>query len=259
MDGEMGTLELVDTHCHIHSSGYKLLSEDVILAASDDGVRTLICVGTDGPDSARAVKFAETHPNCYASVGIHPHEAKHQLTQVPQLQELAGHNKVVAIGECGLDYFYEHSPRDVQKRLLRTHLNIAKKHEKPLIFHVRDAFDDFWPIFDEYEGLTGVIHSFTANSHVLEQALSRGLYIGVNGIATFTKKPEQIEAYRRIPLGKLVLETDSPFLTPLPLRGNINEPRHVCLTAEFLCGLRGESLQELTEQTTTNAKSLFTI
>jgi TatD DNase family protein len=127
----------------------------------------------------------------------------------------------------------------------------------PLIFHVRDAFDDFWPIFDSYEGIRGVIHSFSAGLPELEQIQRRGLYVGLNGIMTFTKHVKQLDAAKAIPLARLLLETDAPFLTPQPFRGSICEPRHVRVTAEFLAELRGESLSELANATTRNAQSLF--
>ena len=127
----------------------------------------------------------------------------------------------------------------------------------PLIFHVREGFDDFWPIFDSYAGIRGVLHSFTDDSTNLSKAVTRGLYVGVNGIMTFTKIQEQLEVAKQIPLDRLVLETDSPFLTPVPLRGKVNEPAHVLLVARFLSDLRQISLQEVAQHTTTNARRLF--
>ena len=128
-----------------------------------------------------------------------------------------------------------------------------------MIFHVRDAFDDFWPIFDEYKGIRGVIHSFTATTKELDQILTRGLFVGLNGIMTFTKDDKQLEAAKSVPLDRLVLETDTPFLTPKPFRGKINEPKNVVVIAEFLSDLRGESLKELSEATTNNSNQLFNL
>jgi TatD DNase family protein len=170
---------------------------------------------------------------------------------------LAGQSKVVAIGECGLDYFYNHSPAEAQKELLHFQLALAQEYKLPVIFHVRDAFDDFWPIFDQYKGLKGVIHSFTADTAVLEQILARGLCIGINGIMTFTKNAAQLAAARAIPLDRLVLETDAPFLTPTPFRGTICEPKYVRVTAEFMSRLRNESLEDIATATTHNAAQLF--
>lgn len=167
--------------------------------------------------------------------------------------------KIVAIGECGLDYFYGHSSKQDQEKALRYQIELALEYDLPMIFHVREAFDDFWPIFDDYQGIRGVLHSFTDSSTHLSKAIARGLYIGVNGIMTFTKIPEQLEVARHIPLDRLVLETDSPFLTPAPLRGTVNEPAHVLLVARFLSDLRQISLQEVALHTTSNARQLFSL
>jgi len=166
---------------------------------------------------------------------------------------------VVAVGECGLDFHYNHSPRAAQIKALEFQIELALAAELPLILHVREAFDDFWPIFDNYKALRGVLHSFTDSAASLDKALARGLLIGVNGIATFTKDPAQLEVYRVIPLEKLVLETDAPFLAPAPHRNAINEPKNVALVADFLSAMRGEERQTLAAATTRNARQLFGI
>ncbi|HET8709169.1 MAG TPA: TatD family hydrolase, partial [Candidatus Saccharimonadales bacterium] len=167
--------------------------------------------------------------------------------------------KVVAVGETGLDYFYNHSPKEAQIEVLKFQIELALTHDLPLIFHVREAFSDFWPILKRYEGkVRGVLHSFTDSRENLEKALECGFYIGVNGIATFTKDPRQLEMYRAIPLENLLLETDAPFLTPVPHRGTICEPYHVSVTADFLSGLREEPLETIAAATTRNARQLFT-
>jgi TatD DNase family protein len=172
---------------------------------------------------------------------------------------LATAPKVVAIGECGLDYYYGHSPKEKQIEVMKFQIELAMKHDLPVIFHVRDAFDDFWPVFDSYTGVRGVLHSFTDSAENLHKAMARDLYIGVNGIATFAKKPEQLAVYREVPLQKLLLETDAPFLTPVPYRGNINEPKRVRTIMEFLAGLRGEDRDVLARATTRNVQKLFGI
>ncbi len=168
-------------------------------------------------------------------------------------------SKIVAIGECGLDYFYGHSTKQEQEKALRYQIELALEFDLPLIFHVRDAFDDFWPIFDSYQGIRGELHSFTDDATNLSKALTRGLYIGVNGIMTFTKNDWQLEVAKAIPSDRLLLETDAPFLTPKPLRGRVNEPARVLLTATFLSDLRQEPLEELAQHTTTNARHVFLI
>lgn len=270
--------ELVDTHCHIQSIGLKygerstrelwakapdLVADDVVAEAAKHGVTRMICVGCDLEDSELAVEFVKSRENCWASIGLHPHEAQHfagDRAKLDQFAALATDEKVIAIGECGFDFFYNHSPKEAQVEILKFQLNLAVKHNLPLIFHVREAFDDFWPIFDEYAGkIRGVLHSFTDSKANLERAIERGLYIGVNGIATFAKDELQLEVYRTIPLGNLLLETDAPFLTPTPYRGSINEPKRVGTVADFLAELRGENRQQLAETTTANAKHLFGI
>ncbi len=253
-------MQLVDTHCHIHFPDYQLDSEEVIANASQSGVEKLICVGCTLPDSAGAIEFAASHDNVWASIGLHPHEAKIYVNDGAALQRfrsLADKPRVVAIGETGLDYYYTHSPKDDQKKLLRYQLDIAVEYGLPLIFHVRDAFSDFWKIVDEYKGIRGVVHSFSASPSELEEVLARGLYVGLNGIMTFTKDPKQRAAAKAVPLERLLLETDAPFLTPTPYRGTICEPKHVRVTAEFLAGLRDEALEDLAAATTRNAHKLF--
>lgn len=268
-------IELVDTHCHIQSAGEsvgergtrelwardpQLRVDAIINGAKNEGVNKLICVGCDLEDSQLAVDFVQQHDNCWASIGIHPHEAKHYRGQVKRLAKLSGlaqKPKVVAVGECGLDYYYQHSPTLAQEEILRFQIELAKKHKLPLIFHVREAFDDFWRIFDEYPGLSGVLHSFTDSAANLQKAIDRNLYIGVNGIVTFVKDEQQLEVYKSIPSEKLLLETDAPFLTPTPHRGKVNQPKHIKLVAEFLASLRGENHDFLAQTTTNNAIRLF--
>lgn len=251
---------MVDTHCHIHSADYPLDIATVNAENSEAGISHLICVGTDVQDSAQAVQFVQNRPDSWAAIGIHPHESS-KLTQQARddFQALVARQKVVAIGECGLDYFYNHSPKEAQIAALRFQIELALAHNLPLIFHVREAFDDFWPIFDEFKGLRGVLHSFTDTSENMHKAIERGLCIGVNGIATFTKVEAQKQMYRDIPLKNLLLETDAPFLTPVPYRGSINRPAYVAMVATFLAELRHQSLDEITAATTTNARQLFSI
>jgi len=250
-------MDFVDTHCHVHADDYTLDGLEVMQSATAAGVGRFICVGTDEKDSKLAVKFAQDKPNVWASIGLHPHDAKLGQEAFAVITALVEQPKVVAIGECGLDYFYNHSAKQDQITALRFQIELALAHNLPMIFHVRDAFDDFWPIFDSYKGIRGVIHSFTATTVQLEAILARNLYVGLNGIMTFTKDDAQLAAARVVPLEKLLLETDAPFLTPAPLRGKVNEPKNIVLTAEFLSRLRGESIEALGAQTTQNARKLF--
>lgn len=262
-------MRFVDTHCHIHFADYGLDPEEVMDKAAEWGVDRLLAVGCTMPDSKGAVEFAACHDNVWAAIGLHPHEGAvyvhdhHALQQFHELAAKHSQNKIVAIGEIGLDYYYENSPKEDQKKLFRLQMDIAVEHSLPLIFHVREAFDDFWEIFDEYTSaghqIRGVVHSFSSNIADLEQILKRGLYVGLNGIMTFTKNPSQLEAAKAVPLDKLLLETDAPFLTPVPFRGKIGEPKYVRTTGEFLANLREEKLEELAKATTANAQRLFNL
>jgi len=267
-------MEFVDTHCHIQSAGLDIgerhtrelwakLGTDVdslVKNAHEAGVAQMVCVGCDVEDSILAVETVKNRENLYASIGIHPHEAERYVNDQAKLDEfaaLATAAKVVAVGECGLDYFYTHSSKEDQIKILGFQLELAQQHDLPVIFHVREAFDDFWPILSNFKGIRGVLHSYTDNQANLTKALENGLYVGVNGIATFAKQDEQLAMYKAIPLNSLLLETDAPYLTPVPLRGTICEPKHVVLTAAFLASLRGDTAPEIAEATTQNARQLF--
>lgn len=252
-------MQLFDTHCHIHDQKYSYDIPAIRQEAKQVGVVGMVCVGTSALDSQNAVQFVQDKPECFASIGLHPHDASMGEDDFELLAQLVSDPKVVAIGEFGLDYYYNNSPKEDQIKALRYQLDLAVTTGKPCIFHVREAFDDFWPIFDEYIGVKGVIHSFSATEKELNKALKRGLYIGLNGIMTFTKNADQLAAAKAVPLDKLLLETDSPYLTPTPLRGKVNQPSYVELVAEFLSRLRGESLETLSEVTTGNARLLFGI
>lgn len=273
----MAAMELVDTHCHIQSivldKGERVTREmwakepslttaKVVADARSAGVTRLVCVGCDLSDSQAAIDFVRERESCWASIGIHPHEAKHYAGNRPKLEEfasLAGKPKVVAIGECGLDFYYGHSPQAAQTEVLKFQIELALEHGLPMIFHVREAFDGFWPVFDAYSGIRGVLHSYTDSAANLAKAMERGLYVGVNGIATFAKNPVQLEIYKSIPSESLLLETDAPFLAPRPHRGTTNEPKRLSDVADFLAGLRSERLEDLAAATTANARKLFGI
>ncbi len=277
------SIELFDTHCHIHESEfaqkYTESQEELIIEAKSEGVNTLLCVGTDLKSSIEAVSFVQGREGCYCSLAIHPHEvADHDLklllSEVESFEDLIIENqgKIVAIGECGLDYYYhvDDKTRKSQRKLLVKHLEIATKLNLPVIFHIRNpkdtpedtlgqAFKDLFSILEDYQDIRGVVHSFSAGCTELKGVLKRGLYVGLNGIMTFTKQTSQLQAACMVPAGKMVLETDAPFLTPEPFRGTMCKPKHLRQTAEFLSRLRGESLEDIAKYTTDNAKALFGI
>ena len=245
---------LIDTHCHIHEVDYPLDIADTIQCAHEAGVDQLLCVGTSLDSSSRAVSFAAEHNEAYASLGVHPHDTKDGWEKLAQIEQS---DKVIAIGEIGLDYFYTNSPRETQIQALKWQIELALSRNLPIMFHVREAFDDFWPIFDSYSGIRGELHSFTDSQENLDKALTRGLYIGVNGISTFTKDVAKQAMFASIPLERLLLETDAPFLTPTPFRGKVNEPAFVKNVAEYHAVIRGISLEDLASATTANAHALF--
>lgn len=250
---------LVDTHAHIHQADFDDDRSEVLDRARAAGVDKMLCVATDALDSQLAVDLAKKHDNLWATVGLHPHEASRREAAMIEMNELARDQKVVAIGECGLDYYYEHAPRDDQIKALQSQIELALKVKKPLVFHVRDAFDDFFSTIREYKNVTGVVHSFTGDEATLNKVLEANLYVAFNGIMTFTKDQDQLMAAKLCSPDCMLLETDCPFLTPTPHRGQRNEPANTKIIAEFLANLRGESFDELAAATTANAEKLFGI
>jgi TatD DNase family protein len=249
-------MNLVDTHCHLQFDKYSSDREAVYNRALSAGVTYILAVGTTLEDSCRAVMLAQSTDRVWAAAGTHPHEAEVFLEDPKSnevLIKLLRQPKVVAIGEIGLDYYKNYTPKETQLKALRQQIETGLPSGLPFTFHVRDAWNDFWQVFDEYKGLQGVIHSFSSGPKQLNAALERGLYVGLNGIMTFTRDEAQLEAARQVPKDRLVLETDAPFLAPAPKRDEQCEPRHVKQVAEFLAELRNESLAELAEYTTKNA------
>ena len=249
---------LIDTHCHIHDDKYPLDVNQTIKRAGEHGVVKMICIGTSQSDSHQALGFSANYDNVYCSIGVHPHESKDGCGQIEGLVDNQN-RKLVAIGEIGLDYHYDFSPHNVQAEVLQTQIEVALKHNLPIIFHVREAFDDFWPIFDNFHGIRGVVHSFTDTPYNATQALNRGLYIGVSGFSTFTKDEMQKNMFSSIPLDRILLETDAPYLTPVPFRGKVNEPAYVRNVAEHQSAIRKISFNEIADATTNNATVLFNL
>ncbi len=247
---------LIDTHCHVHEP-LELELPDVLKNAQDADVGSMICVGTSEESSRQAIAFSEQHSQAFAAIGVHPHDTKDGYGAIASLA--GSSDRIVAVGEIGLDYFYGHSPKEVQVVALKAQIEVALAHDLPIIFHVRDAFDDFWPIFDSYTGIRGVLHSFTDSQINMEEAIKRGLYIGLNGISTFTKDEAQKATFDAIPADRILFETDAPFLTPAPYRGKINQPAYVRLVAEYHAKRRGISFEEIADVSTKNARTLFTL
>lgn len=257
--GEGGPKLGVDTHAHLHFSQFKGVVDEVIARAGQAGIGQIINVGTSSEDSRQAVALASRYEVLRASVGIHPYEAVEAPQAIGYLSDLASERSVVAIGECGLDFAKSEASAEDQEKALRLQLKLAQEKQLPVIFHVRDAFERFWQITDDYRGLKAVVHSFTGDRAELERVLQRDWLVGLNGIMTFTKAEEQQAMAREVPVQSLLLETDCPFLSPHPYRGKRNEPERVANIAEFLAEQRGGSAKELMKSTGDNARRLFNL
>lgn len=255
---------LIDTHAHIHFEEYRDELDGIFDNAHAEAVDKIVTVGVDEEDSAQAIAVAKAYEHVWATVGLHPHEADRGYEALEEVERLAELDKVVGIGEYGLDYYREGFDKDAQERAMRFQLELALERDLASVFHVRDAFDDFFRILDDYdirgnELFRGVVHCFTAGRDEMEAAVERGLYVALNGIMTFTKNEQQLAAAKALPLDRLVLETDCPFLAPVPKRGSRNEPANVAWTAKFLAELRGEAFEDLAAVSTANAETLFRI
>jgi TatD DNase family protein len=253
---------MIDSHCHLN---YKGLVEDqaaVLARARAAGVTAMLNISTREREWDAVIGLAAQEADVWASVGIHPHEAdEHKDIDTARLVEAAAHPKVVAIGETGLDYYYDHSDRAQQQASFRAHIDAARRTGLPVIIHTRDAEEDTAMILrEEMEqgAFTGVIHCFTASDAFADIALDLGLYISLSGIVTFRNAKALQETARRVPGDRLLIETDSPFLAPVPHRGRTCEPAFVADTAQLLAKLRGVSVDALAEQTDRNFYQLFT-
>jgi TatD DNase family protein len=251
----------IDSHCHLN---YKGLIEDqvaVLERARAAGVSTMLNISTRESEWDAIIATAASAPNIWATVGIHPHEADaHPHVDTAKLVAKAAHPKVIGIGESGLDYYYDHSDRDQQRTSFRAHIAAARETGLPLIVHTRDAEEDTADILAEEMAkgaFPGVIHCFTASQDFAEKALALGLYISISGIVTFKNAKDLQASAATIPEDRLLIETDAPFLAPVPHRGKVGEPAFVADTARFLATLRGVSVEDLAVQTSANFHTLF--
>lgn len=253
---------LVDSHCHLDFPDYAGKVDEVLSRARAAGVGVCISIGTELKRFPGVKAVAEAHADVWCSVGVHPHESeKEQLDDEAALVAEAAHPKVVAIGETGLDYYYEHSPRQPQQKNFRSHIAAARRMGLPVIVHTRDAEDDTISILREEMAkgaFTGLIHCFTGTQKLADAALEMGLYISVSGIATFKNSATLRDVIKSVPLDRLLVETDAPYLAPVPHRGKTNEPAFVVHTAAMLAELKDVSETELATATTENFFRLFT-
>ena len=244
---------LIDSHCHLHDLDFYTPEEQsqALLACTERQIEKLICIGTDHEDSFKAAEFAAQNPTkLFWSYGIHPNEFDKPRKDV----QFEHNNRPVAIGEVGLDYHYGENDKLDQARLLEEMLDLAIREDLPLIFHVREAFDDFFAILDNFSTakIRGVVHSFSDNKKNLKKSLERDFYIGVNGLATYSTLPMP-------PIERILLETDAPFLAPVPLRGQTNQPVNVHYVAKWISEKLGLDFDEVARITTENSETLFNL
>ncbi|EEG76593.1 TatD family hydrolase [Dethiobacter alkaliphilus] len=251
---------LIDTHAHLNDKRFSDDLPSVLERAKAAGVEIIINVGYDLASSENSLKFSDRFPQMYAAVGIHPHEA----AQTPKgslegLRRLAVENKVVALGEMGLDYYYDHSPRPVQQEMFRRQIRLALELDLPVIVHDRDAHHDVLTILREEGAVKGVMHCFSGDVAFARQCLDLGFYLSLAGPVTFKNAKDLAAVAREVPLERLLLETDAPYLAPVPYRGKRNEPAHVAVVAQKVAEIRETDVASIARQTTENAKRLFNL
>ena len=253
---------LVDSHCHLDRLKLEKLEtghlDEVINGAVDRGVEKMLCVGIDMGNAEAVKAIAEQYANVYASVGVHPCDVKEMIT-AEQLIETANHPKVVAIGETGLDYYYSDDSKDVQKESLAMHLQVAKQLQLPIIIHTRDAKEDTLALLEQHacRDNVGVLHCFTEDWDMAKRAMDIGFYVSFSGIVTFKNAKELQEVALNMPMDRILVETDSPYLTPTPYRGKPNFPKYTREVAEFIAELKGIDFETFAQQTTDNFHRLF--
>ncbi len=256
-------MSLIDSHCHLDSKEFDADRDEVIQRALDAGVEHMIAIGTGNgpPDLEAGIRMAEKYPAFFATVGIHPHDAaKVGPPDFENLTSLLTHPKVVAVGEIGLDYHYDFAPRETQKAVFIEQMAIAAAARKPIVIHTREAWDDTLDLIEQHwtpHGIGGIMHCFSGGPDAAQRAIDLGFYLSFGGIVTFPKALEVQEAAKMAPRDRILVETDSPYLAPVPKRGKRNEPALVVHTARKLAELRGESFEEVSRTTTENLQRLL--
>lgn len=252
---------MIDTHVHLDDPRYDKDREEIIKGLSDWGVKKIINIGADMESTKKSVELADKYENIYAAIGVHPHDAKTMKDKdFDTLRELSKHPKVVAIGEIGLDYYYDHSERAVQKEIFERQILLAKELDMPIVIHSRDAAKDTLDIIKKHiDGLRGEMHCYSYSLEIMREYVKMGFYIALGGVVSFNNARVAKEVAREVPIDYLLLETDSPYLTPHPFRGKRNEPGYVKFVAEKIAEIRNMDIDEIINATTKNAKRLFNI
>ncbi|MCL2531479.1 MAG: TatD family hydrolase [Oscillospiraceae bacterium] len=245
---------IFDSHAHYTSPRFDADRAAVLAALPQQGVVGVLCCGTDMQDSKHAIKLAEQYDYIFAAAGTHPHEAKHGIDG---LRELLQHPKCVAAGEMGLDYHYDFSPRDVQQAVFTAQLELARELDKPVVIHCREAFADSLRILRDFAPLRGVMHCFTGSVEFMREVLPLGLHIGLGGAVTFKNARKPLEVAAAVPLERLLLETDAPYMAPVPHRGKRCDSTHIAAIAEKIAAVRGMAAQDLLDACADNARGLF--
>jgi TatD DNase family protein len=254
--------KLIDTHAHLDFPEFGPDIDVLIDRAAEKGVAEIITIGVDLPSSQKAVELAGAHPQIFAAVGVHPHDAFDMDDEsMESLCVLARERRVVGYGEIGLDYYRGYKPVDIQKRCFERQLELVCELRMPAVFHVREAHDDFFRIVEKFSHRLsgGILHCFSGDWKVAERCLDMGFYLSVPGTVTYSNASVQQDVVRRAPFERLLVETDCPYLAPVPFRGKTNEPAYVHYTAEKVAELRGCSLDEVARQTTQNAHRVFSL
>ncbi len=249
---------LFDTHAHLNDPAFDADREELMAGLWEKGIGYVMNAGCSLESSRDIIRMAERYPWLYASVGSHPDSADEVNEEViAQYRKLAGHEKVKAIGEIGLDYYYEDNPREIQKNAFRMQMELAKELDLPVIIHEREAHDDGMRIVKEFPAVKGVFHCYSGSAEMARQLVKMGWYIGFTGVLTFKNARKAVETAASIPLDRIVLETDCPFMAPEPYRGKRNDPGYLPKMAEKLAEIRGISVEEVVKVTTENAKRLY--
>lgn len=254
--------ELIDTHAHLDFPEFADDIPSVLDRARQAGVRTVITIGIDIPSSRRAVALADRYGPIHATAGIHPHDSfVPNASAMRELETIAAAERVVAVGEIGLDYYRNKKPRPVQVECMKSQIELACAIGKPAVFHIREAWEDFFRIVSDYaDKLSGaVMHCFSGDWEIAKQCLEMGFYLSIPGVVTFSKAEVLQDVVRRAPLEKILIETDSPYLAPVPFRGKTNEPAFVFHTAKKIAELRAQPLEAIGGRTTRNARNVFGI
>ena len=256
-------MELIDTHAHLTYKQFRDDFDKFLLRSKEAGVKGLVTIGTTPAEVANVIELIDKYENMYAGLGFHPHEAKDVTDDdLAMLKEVAKHPKVVAIGETGLDFFYDHSPREVQKQIFRKHLDIAVELDLPAVIHTRDAFDESMEVLEEYSDKLKkvVIHCYSGSIAQTKLVLGRGYYVSFTGIVTFKKTDDVRTAAKMVPMDRLMIETDCPFISPAPVRGKKPcEPAFLKHTAAKIAEVKGMSLEDFADQVTATSKEFFAL